>query len=133
MVNNLKFISEAKDRAPNRARVQPVDIVQTQIAFSRAGLNALGQGLTGDPHFDQFSMLDDFNSKILGDGGPWASVFAKGGLHGVFMVATNSEYTSVPYGDPMIIYTAHHSSKTLQAATMQRMLSRRSFNRLLQT
>ncbi|KAA1475652.1 Dyp-type peroxidase [Dentipellis sp. KUC8613] len=83
-VEKLVTISSAKEQG-----VWATGLIQSQIAFSRAGLNILG--LTEnieDPRFDTRPMLSDM--KFLGDSGPWYTPFVEGGLHGVFTIAASS-------------------------------------------
>ncbi|CCM05512.1 uncharacterized protein FIBRA_07737 [Fibroporia radiculosa] len=99
--NNLSAIRSAK-LASGVQRTQIIKIVQTQIAFTRAGLNLLGQREPiGDDRFDTFCMRD--NKTYLGDGMPWDSVFDKpnsdpvhgtanedaGAIHCVVSIAAN--------------------------------------------
>jgi hypothetical protein len=66
-------------------------IVQTQIAFSRSGLNFLGEiEKVQDTHFDNGSMLDD--RKLLGDQGIWDPVFSGGDVQAVLLVAAGREF-----------------------------------------
>ena len=87
VVASLKKISEAK----GQGRRAPV--ILSQIAFSRAGLNALGQtGEIKDPRFDTRPMLKD--KDFLGDLSGWFTPFKEGNLHGVFSIAASSAYSS---------------------------------------
>ncbi|KAA1475658.1 Dyp-type peroxidase [Dentipellis sp. KUC8613] len=84
-VENMASISHAKGRG-----TWAEEIVQSQIAFSRAGLDYLGYtDDIQDPRFDTRPMLDDM--RFFGDSGPWYTPFAEGGLHGVFSIAAGSE------------------------------------------
>ena len=83
-ITNLEAISEAKGQG------KIADIVQTQIAFSRAGLNKLGfTGAVGDERFDGGSMRRD--KSLLGDGRQWDRIFDDGTVDGVFVIAAPSE------------------------------------------
>lgn len=74
------------------SRLKPVPTVQTQIAFSRAGLNFLGvTDNIQDAHFDKGSMLLD--KKLLDDQREWNPIFASGSVHGVLMITGDSMYT----------------------------------------
>ncbi|OCH91041.1 Dyp-type peroxidase, partial [Obba rivulosa] len=80
--DKLTQISSAKQRGDR------IPLTQTQIAFSRAGLDVLGcTGKTQDTRFDTRPMLSDMEA--LGDGGPWYTPFKEGNLHGVFSVAAS--------------------------------------------
>ena len=86
---NLEIISEAK----GRGRI--ADIVQTQIAFSRAGLSKLGfDENVGDERFDGGSMRRDKSE--LGDGRQWDAIFDNGNVDGVFVIAAPSEQSQTP-------------------------------------
>ncbi|OBZ77251.1 Dye-decolorizing peroxidase msp1 [Grifola frondosa] len=88
VLQNLKNISAAKG-SENNPRI---DIVQSQIAFSRAGLNALGiKDAVGDPHFDAGSMWDEWDT--LGDSKRegYADVFLGGKNHGIIMIAASDQ------------------------------------------
>ncbi|KAK2462141.1 hypothetical protein APHAL10511_005839 [Amanita phalloides] len=76
----------AKQAASRSFTAPSVDQAQFQIAFSRAGLNALGvtEG-TGDTRFDTRPMSGD--KGFLGDQGEWDDPFTSGDLHGVITVA----------------------------------------------
>lgn len=109
VIRNLTVINDAKARAlAHGSTTAPmVDIKQYQIAFSRAGLYALGvQEDTGDTRFDKRCMADD--KHLLGDAEDWDPTFDKplsatdpvngsvrndnGALHGIITVAGSSEY-----------------------------------------
>ncbi|EED79944.1 predicted protein [Postia placenta Mad-698-R] len=88
VLDNLRQITDAKASAASPSQVTRVRFGQTQIAFSRSGLNLLGQTQqTKDTHFDQGSMRNEI--KALGDGGPWDPLFASGTIHGVIIVAAS--------------------------------------------
>ena len=83
-ITNLEAISEAKGQG------KIADIVQTQIAFSRAGLNKLGfTGAVGDERFDGGSMRRE--KSLLGYGRQWDRIFDDGTVDGVFVIAAPSE------------------------------------------
>lgn len=80
MTKNLEAISAAKERG------EIANLVQSQIAFSRAGLNKLGwSDSVGDERFDGGSMRRD--KSLLGDGRDWDPIFDGGNVHGVFVIA----------------------------------------------
>lgn len=88
VLDNLRQITDAKANAAQPSQVRRVQLWQTQIAFSRSGLDLLGQTQhTKDTHFDQGSMRKEL--KALGDGGPWDPLFADGIIHGVIIVAAS--------------------------------------------
>ncbi|KAK7681876.1 hypothetical protein QCA50_015225 [Cerrena zonata] len=78
--SDLQAISDAKGRG------QIANVVQSQIAFSRAGLNKLGRlEAVGDIRFDGGSMRRDKTD--LGDGRQWDAIFDSGTVDGVFIIA----------------------------------------------
>ncbi|CAL1711609.1 unnamed protein product [Somion occarium] len=80
VAGHLETISDAKERG------QIADLFQTQIAFSRSGLTALGRPeAVGDIRYDGGSMRRD--KGVLGDGRQWDPIFDPGTVHGVFVVA----------------------------------------------
>ncbi|KAK7681872.1 hypothetical protein QCA50_015221 [Cerrena zonata] len=80
VTDNLVTISAAKERG------EIANVVQSQIGFSRAGLNKLGwSDSVGDERFDGGSMRRD--KPILGDGRQWDAIFDSGTVHGVFVIA----------------------------------------------
>ncbi|CAL1712074.1 unnamed protein product [Somion occarium] len=80
VIANLQTISKAKERG------EVVDIVQTQIAFSRSGLTKLGwTDAVGDVRFDGGSMRRD--KEALGDQRQWSDIFDSGTVQGVFIIA----------------------------------------------
>lgn len=82
MISNLQTISAAK------ARGQLADIIQNQVAFSRAGLNKLGlTEALGDARFDGGSMRRD--KEALGDQREWSDIFDPGTVDGVFILAAS--------------------------------------------
>ncbi|KAH7922349.1 Dyp-type peroxidase [Leucogyrophana mollusca] len=82
----LRTISKAKEDGSE------TDIVMTQIAFSRLGMNALGEsGRTGDPRFDKGSMRQD--KDVLGDKSDWDQPFESASTHGVVMVCAKGKAT----------------------------------------
>ncbi|KAK7691256.1 hypothetical protein QCA50_004649 [Cerrena zonata] len=82
VISNLQTISAAK------AKGQLADIIQNQVAFSRAGLNQLGQTEDlGDVRFDGGSMRRD--KEALGDQREWSDIFDPGTVHGVFILAAS--------------------------------------------
>ncbi|KAH7884493.1 hypothetical protein F5I97DRAFT_1811771 [Phlebopus sp. FC_14] len=102
---NLHAIRSAK----LEGRRHHVPLVQKQIAFTRAGLNLLGQTeKIGDDRFDKFCMRD--NKTYLGDGMPWDAVFNRndhfdpingtanvdeGAIHSVVSIAAHGWYHHV--------------------------------------
>ncbi|KAK2462146.1 hypothetical protein APHAL10511_005844 [Amanita phalloides] len=86
------LLDKANKSKQQNANSPRIDQAQFQIAFSRAGLTALGvtQG-TGDARFDTTSMLQD--KKFLGDQRTWDEPFQTGGLHGVITIGGNSPET----------------------------------------
>lgn len=65
-IDNIRKIHDKSEDSEN--------IVSTQIAFSKAGLEALDMyDAIGDPHFDQGSMRNE--KYILGDRCDWDPVF----------------------------------------------------------
>ena len=112
----LKFVYEIasrKKQAGPGAKIARIPNAQHQIAFTRMGLNFLGQReATGDNRFDRFAMRDD--RERLGDQAKWDSEFDKpnpdpingsvnsdaGALHGVFSVVGSGE-SAQRYSDPL--------------------------------
>ena len=81
-IRNLQTISAAK------AQGKYADIVQHQVAFSRSGLNKLGQTEdVVDPRFDGGSMRRD--KEVLGDQLQWSDIFDSGTVDGVFIMAAS--------------------------------------------
>jgi hypothetical protein len=79
-----------------------LDIVSSQIAFSRAGLGFLEKReRLGDPHFDNGPMRNE--KDILGDMATWDPVFDKGTVHGVILVTAGSECSPIR-GSYSLIY-----------------------------
>ncbi|KAH7912670.1 hypothetical protein BJ138DRAFT_749872 [Hygrophoropsis aurantiaca] len=108
VTQNLRSIYTAK------AAGREVDIPMTQIAFSRVGINTLGEkGRTGDPRFDKGSMRED--KYILGDRSDWDDVFEKGGTHGVIMVCAKGQAT-YSQGKQAIINQFKSSIKVLKTS-----------------
>ena len=86
--NNLGSI--CRQKAIRRTDWARVELIQTQIAFSRAGLDKLGEeGSTEDSFFDKGSMRDA--KEELGDQLEWDPIFDKGGIHAVIIVAASRE------------------------------------------
>jgi hypothetical protein len=86
VLRNLSKICNAKAASP--VHWNRVDLVQTQIAFSRAGLGLLGvKEDIQDRLFDRHSMRHDKDQ--LGDSCDWAPVFDKGTVHGVITIAAS--------------------------------------------
>jgi hypothetical protein len=87
----LKQIDAAKAAAQaTGGRVQHVDAVQNQIAFTQLGLQKIGiTEPTRDVRFDKGPMKGDRND--LGDQGVWEKAFQDGTLHGLLMIASSSE------------------------------------------
>ncbi|KAH7335725.1 hypothetical protein B0J17DRAFT_719338 [Rhizoctonia solani] len=74
--NTILEICIAKDEAGLHSKHRRIPVKQQLIAFSRAGLNALGiQEGTGDERFDKYCMMD--NKTELGDQSNWHEPFAK--------------------------------------------------------
>lgn len=83
VIDNLRQITVAK--ASQAARVE---LCQSQIAFSREGLNLLGHTeKTLDVHFDNGPMRKEKTE--LGDLGQWHEPFNSQTIHGVFSVAAS--------------------------------------------
>jgi len=84
VLESLVKICEQKDK-PGR-----VPLAQTQIAFSREGLNKLNvKDSIRDDYFDKGSMLG--RKAELGSTGDWDDVFYEGKVHGVVIVAASGE------------------------------------------
>lgn len=80
VVNDLRSINSAKENG------EIANVVQTQIAFSRSGLNKLGWlEAVGDIRFDGGSMRRD--KETLGDGRQWDPIFDSGTVDGMFIIA----------------------------------------------
>ena len=112
--DTLKFVYEIasrKKQAGPGVKIARIPNAQHQIAFTRMGLNFLGQReATGDYRFDRFAMRDD--RERLGDQADWDKEFNKpnpdpingsvnndvGALHGVFSVAGSGEPARRHYG-----------------------------------
>jgi len=84
-LENLAKICESKGR-PNAPRVR---LTQIQIAFSRAGLNRLGEGPIGDAFFDGGPMRN--YKDVIGSTLDWDDVFEERMIEGVFLVAASGE------------------------------------------
>lgn len=103
VINFLHEIGTAKRNAQG-GRIGIISKALTQIAFSRMGMNYMGESeATGDARFDQYAMRD--NKDYLGDQAQWDAVFDKpnpdpvngstkqdtGSVHGVFSIAGSGE------------------------------------------
>lgn len=103
VINFLHEIGTAKRNAQG-GRIGVISKALTQIAFSRMGMNYMGESeATGDARFDQYAMRD--NKDYLGDQAQWDAVFDKpnpdpvngstkqdtGSVHGVFSIAGSGE------------------------------------------
>ena len=94
VLHHLHDISEAKDKyKPNesdRNSKYHVELAATNIAFTRRGLDFLGEEQdTMDARFDYSTMRKD--KEYLGDTSEWDDFFDRGKLDGVFIVAASSE------------------------------------------
>jgi hypothetical protein len=82
---NLARICRSKTQ-PNARRVR---LTQLQIAFSRAGLNKLGEGPIGDEFFDKAPLRQ--YKDVIGSTLDWDDVFEDRMIEGVFLVAASGE------------------------------------------
>ena len=104
----LEFLHEIgrRKRARRGGRIEHISKALSQIAFSRMGLNYIGETeAMGDVRFDTHAMRDD--RERLGDQAKWDDMFDKpypdpingsanddrGALHGVFSVAGSGKST----------------------------------------
>ncbi|KAG9028337.1 hypothetical protein FRB95_006564 [Tulasnella sp. JGI-2019a] len=86
---NLSMIYERKLHSGAKAQC---NIVQTQIAFSRLGLDFLGETEEiQDLYFDRGPMFHD--RKLMGDQSAWDPLFSRTNVHVVILVAAKCEAT----------------------------------------
>ena len=84
-MENLRKIGRAKEDGIS------IDILQTQVAFSKLGMVTLGvTESTGDARFERGSMVRD--KKLLGDQMEWAQPFKDGKTHGVFVICAKGTF-----------------------------------------